>query len=360
MNYNISREDRAKGAIMGTIIGDALGVGPHWYYNLDELKTEYGSWIDTYMPPKPNRNFPLVWKAREGLKAGDVSQTGQVFILLLESFAECGGYKETNFTKRLDGLLSTLDGTPGGGRYTDAAMRDVWHGRNKGIDWPHAGSFTDTAEAAIRTPIISAFYADERTMTFQNIIANIALTHCDPVVLGESTAFGMHVWMLINGMPLAEVSEYTRKWRRELQISFSASINWKETDDQNSLENRRHEVAFFDAMSRPSQLYAAAHDPEITIEPALAVARLFSLNCRISYLLPAAYYLASRFESNFEMAVLSAINGGGNNMARAALTGALSGAMVGLNGIPRCFITGLIDHDRILSLVDRVVQARES
>ena len=100
--------------------------------------------------------------------------------------------------------------------------------------------------------------------------------------------------------------------------------------------------------------------PGITIEPALAVSRLFSLNCRIDYLLPAAYYLACRFENDFEMAVLSAINGGGNNMARAALTGALSGAMVGLNGIPRRFITGLIDHERILGLVDRVVHVGES
>ena len=87
---SITRSDRIKGALMGTIIGDALGLGPHWYYDLDELKALYGEWIDSYMPPKPNPNFPLVWKARAGLKAGDVSQTGQVFILLLESVAESG------------------------------------------------------------------------------------------------------------------------------------------------------------------------------------------------------------------------------------------------------------------------------
>ena len=47
----ISRKDRVKGAIIGTLVGDALGVGPHWYYNLEELRAEYGDWIDTYMPP---------------------------------------------------------------------------------------------------------------------------------------------------------------------------------------------------------------------------------------------------------------------------------------------------------------------
>ena len=31
-------KNRAVGAIMGALIGDALGVGPHWYYDLDQLK----------------------------------------------------------------------------------------------------------------------------------------------------------------------------------------------------------------------------------------------------------------------------------------------------------------------------------
>ena len=56
------------------------------------------------------------------------------------------------------------------------------------------------------------------------------------------------------------------------------------------------------------------------------------------------------------MAVLSAVNGGGNNMARAALTGALSGALVGLKGIPDRFISGLTDHERLLRLAERVAE----
>ncbi|WP_028324102.1 ADP-ribosylglycohydrolase family protein [Desulfatirhabdium butyrativorans] len=46
---------RASGAIMGAFIGDALGLGPHWYYNLAELRRDYGVWIDGYTHPKPGR-----------------------------------------------------------------------------------------------------------------------------------------------------------------------------------------------------------------------------------------------------------------------------------------------------------------
>jgi ADP-ribosylglycohydrolase len=71
-------------------------------------------------------------------------------------------------------------------------------------------------------------------------------------------------------------------------------------------------------------------------------------------MLPAAYYLIHRYPEDFEMAVLSAVNGGGNNMARAALTGALSGAMVGLARIPERFISGLKDSERLLQLAEKV------
>jgi ADP-ribosylglycohydrolase len=57
---------------MGTLVGDALGVGTHWYYDLDELKRDYGDWIDDYADPKPGRYHAGC------CTAGDVSQTGQV------------------------------------------------------------------------------------------------------------------------------------------------------------------------------------------------------------------------------------------------------------------------------------------
>ena len=36
----MSIKDRAAGAVIGALIGDALGVGPHWYYDLTQMRRD--------------------------------------------------------------------------------------------------------------------------------------------------------------------------------------------------------------------------------------------------------------------------------------------------------------------------------
>jgi ADP-ribosylglycohydrolase len=98
----------------------------------------------------------------------------------------------------------------------------------------------------------------------------------------------------------------------------------------------------------------AARDPGIRIEPAWKVSIVYGMPCAIYHQLPAAYYLAARFNDNFELAVLHAINGGGQNMSRACLTGALVGAQVGLAGIPKRLVQGLQGHEELVSLCQQL------
>ena len=71
--------DRAAGAVMGAFIGDALALGPHWYYNLDELHAAYGEWIAGYTDPQRDEGtFERGW-----LVSGDIGHVdvgGRVFV----------------------------------------------------------------------------------------------------------------------------------------------------------------------------------------------------------------------------------------------------------------------------------------
>jgi ADP-ribosylglycohydrolase len=100
----------------------------------------------------------------------------------------------------------------------------------------------------------------------------------------------------------------------------------------------------------------AAADPGIRIEPAWKVSIIYGMPCAIYHQLPAAYYLAARFRDDFESAVLHAINGGGQNQARAILTGALVGAQVGLTGIPARFLDGLEKSAELAGLARRLAE----
>jgi len=76
----------------------------------------------------------------------------------------------------------------------------------------------------------------------------------------------------------------------------------------------------------------------------------YGMTCAIYHQLPSAYYLTARFPNDFESAVLHAVNGGGENQARATLAGALVGAQVGLSGIPRRFLDGLDEGETLQRL----------
>jgi len=331
-------KDRAMGAIMGTLVGDGLGLGCHWYYDLDRLRRDFGPWISGYTNSKPDRSdsFGRIAKFRydAGLRAGDVSQTGQVTILLLESVAQKGAYDEEDFTWRLDGLLDTLDGSAFSGRYTDWAMRDVWKQRKSGMDWKEVGSAADTAEAAMRSTVLAAHLFRDPEELARTAYRNIQLTHRWPYIAGQSLSFALTTSAFINGTPLKEIRKTMAQFAEKKEI--------------------RERVPSFDCLTQVGNGAVAAGIP-MEIEPASMVSSIYGLSCTLGFMLPAAYYFIHRYPENFEKAVLSAVNGGGNNMARAALTGALSGALVGLKGIPDRFISGLTEHERLLRLAERVV-----
>lgn len=110
---------------MGAFIGDALGLGPHWYYDLSELRRDYDDWITGYTDPKPDRYHA-------GLKAGQLSQSGFILKLMVRSLVGCGGYDTEDFCHRMDEeLFPLLDGTPvnGPGGYTSQSIRETWRRR---------------------------------------------------------------------------------------------------------------------------------------------------------------------------------------------------------------------------------------
>lgn len=338
-----SLADRAAGAALGAFIGDALGLGPHWYYDLEELRREFGPWIDGYTAPRPGRYH-------EGLPAGALSQAGIIAEILLDSVLEREGYDEAAFTARLDrDLFPHLDGIPthGPGGYTSQSIREAWRKRvGEGKPWGEIAGPADTTEAAERVFILAALHATDPYRAAVVSRDNTLLTQNDTTVVALTTAYASVLAALVRGEPFdAGISG------RLFQLVHDGRLPFHHVTRLGSRPPQPGETELSvgtnfpspDALLGPSTAARTALDPALRIEPAYRIAEIHGLPCAIYYQLPTAYYLAARFPASFEDAVLHAVNGGGQNQARAILTGALSGALVGIDKIPRRFVDGLAD-----------------
>ncbi len=348
--HTIDKKDRAAGALVGAFIGDALGLGPHWYYDLDELRRNYGDWIDGYTDPKPGHYH-------EGLKAGDLSQAGIILMLTTRSLVERGDYDQKDFCRRMDGdLFPLLDGSPkaGPGGYTSQSIREAWRRRvQEGKPWGETGGHADTTEAIERDLALAIRYAGEPRRLAEAVSANAALTQTDDAILAMSVAFCAVLGLLVEGHPLDEhISDTLMAQVKRGDLPFHAVTGEKFQSPRPGKpdEPRAGHFASPDALLTPSYMAEAAADPSVKIEPAWKVSVVYGMPCAIYHQLPSVYYLAARFRADFESAVLHAINGGGQNQARAILTGALVGAQIGLRGIPQRLIDGLTDRAEILRL----------
>ncbi|HET7931408.1 MAG TPA: ADP-ribosylglycohydrolase family protein [Rhodanobacteraceae bacterium] len=351
-----SFEQRACGALLGALIGEALGVGPHWYYDLDELRATFGPWIDDYTTPRPGRYH-------EGLKGGQSSQAGWLLALTMRSLAERGGYDEADFCARIDhDFFPLIDGTPrcGPGGYTSQSMREAWRLRVvERKPWGAVGGHADDTEAAERALAIAVRYARSPRKLAQAVSANTALTQVDASVGALTCAYGAALGLLVQGESFDDgISDKLMTRVRDGELPFHAVTSAGEGVVSAGAEHA-HVAGQFpspDALLSMGTSARAAHDPGVQIEPAWKVSQVYGMPCAIYYQLPAVYYLAARFADDFEAAVLHAINGGGQNQARAMLTGALVGAMVGIDGIPERFITGLEKSGEYLDLAQRIAR----
>lgn len=326
--------DRAAGAIIGGLIGDALGVGPHWYYDINEQKRDYGDWINGYTAPRSDRYHA-------GLKPGQLSQTGYITRLLLDSLIAKSGYDQADFTSRLDTeLLARTDGTPnsGPGGFTHKSVRAAYAKRASGIKgWGDLAGNTDTTEGAERILAIAALYARDGNTAAKLAYDNIRLLQTEPTVVAFSTAYAGVIAALVRGEKL------DGNIATVLKSLAAPGVLPEETFPLGN-----------SPLSAVGYYAGLADNPDVKVEPAASIANVYGLSCAFYYVLPGAYYLAARFRRDFESAVLHALNGGGQNLARAYLTGSLVGAQVGLSGIPQRFIDGLENAPALIAQAKQI------
>ena len=225
------------------------------------------------------------------------------------------------------------------------------------LPWDQVASNSDTTESLERNIPMAIYFAADLNQLSHIVASNTALTQGDDIVGSLSVAFNLVLAMLIRGHKLDEnlSGKLMRKvHKKEIPFHAVTTGNLEAPKKGEPAPSNAGLFASPDALLSPSYMAMAAKDPDIRIEPAWKASLVYGMPCAIYHMLPAAYYLAARFDSDFESGVLHAINGGGQNQVRAMLTGALIGAQVGLSAIPQRLIDGLKDKELLIEIAEKL------
>ncbi len=346
----LNRTDRMRGALWGMFIGDALAMPVHWYYNIAALWQDFGQ-IRDYQSPKahhPNSIMALANTAKagrgsqdgdivggvilkgkkqhwgqtnrhyhQGMQAGDNTLNLLCARVLLRSLAKKGYYEATDFLHEYIRFMTEPDRH--NDTYAESYHRDFFSNYDKGIAPENCagneGHDTASIGGLVSLPlVIMATLRDGDLETVNAAALTLQrLTHRSSLLERHTLELSkllFHIFHDIN--PDKEQLACAASTR--LGFSVEKIVRYVRANQSSDLE---------------------------------VIGGLLSPACYIDQSFPSVLYLAARYHSDFESALIANTNVGGDNCHRGAVLGAILGATLGICAIPKRWINGLTSHDAL-------------
>jgi len=331
MNNNLEIYDRFKGAETGAYIGDALAMPAHWYYNREELHKVFGVIRDFKDPPEVHTGsflwrssyepeeieFDILGRQRkywgvknihyhQFLEAGENTLNLKLLSLALGMVSELGRYDRDTYIKKY--MKFMLHPDEHRDTYIEECHRGFFINLKKGlkpdkcaIEEKHIGGMVH----------VIPLYSKLRSMGY------------DPDTAGDFVQ--EHVSVTHKG-------EKIRKGVKTLISLAEEIIGGKTLED--SLKSH---------LEKQDLEYLTGKIASLTSKPDLEVlGRVFSIACYLEDSLPASFYLALKYSSLPEEALIQNTMAGGDNCHRGAVIGALLGLAGGENIFPSKWKDNLI------------------
>ena len=341
--FPISEVSRVKGALYGLMVGDALAMPAHWYYNRNALKRDYGHIID-YLPPRNPHPDSILWRSHykpknprfdilhdqaqfwgqsgihyhQFLKAGENTLNLKLCQLLMQSLTENNGYNPDHYLERYITFMTT----PGShsDTYVEEYHRHFFNQLGAGHS-PHKCSVPEKHIGGLvgLVPLI-VFYRDDKQRAIEAAQKHLSLTH--------------------------------RGERMEKAADFLIDTLWR------LLQEEPIETIFTSGMkSQASPFFGHPFMKWHRMQDDVVIGRYLSTACYVEDALPAVIFLASKYARNTEEALIANTNLGGDNAHRGGILGALLGAANGVRSFPKRWITGIKNAPRLQRLITNIAKA---
>jgi ADP-ribosylglycohydrolase len=325
----IDRDSRARGALAGLLIGDALAMPVHWYYDRGALKRDYGQ-VRDFLAPKSPHSGSIMWRSsyqapnakgeilhdqaqywgqhgvhyHQFLKPGENTLTAKLARLSLEMAAQPEGYSPERYLERYIAFLTT----PGTHRdtYLEECHRGFFTNYANGKDpfrcavqEKHIGGLTPMLAVALA-------YRDQRAQGVELALEHMRLTHAGSKMESAGRLVLEVLYDVLEGEGLKTVLE--RRMARQ----------------ENPL------------LGHPFQAWLGRDDSDV-------IGRHLSPACYLEDSVPSVLYLALKYHDRPEEGLVANTNLGGENVHRGSVLGCLLGAENGPDAWPKRWVDGLLE-----------------
>jgi ADP-ribosylglycohydrolase len=299
-------DERAKASVMAAFAADALALGPHWIYDPEQIKKLFGR-VETLQKPH-SRSF------HKNRDKGEFTHYGDQMLVLLESVAEKGAFDLSDFSGRWRKLFADSDG------YFDTATRNTLANYKNGKDPETAGSTSDELSGAARIAPLVCCYRDDPEALARMAVAQTRMTHMDDSTVASAAYFARVTQAVLTGeTPLAAMKSVA-----EDHFDISPVSAWLQKG-----------------------LASTGRD-------SITVINDFGASCHTGEMFPGVVHLIARYENDLKEALVHCVMAGGDSAARGALVGMVLGANLGLESLPKEWITEMKAAEKIERLLARI------
>lgn len=316
-------KSRMQAARLGALIGDALAMPVHWYYDRAALRRDYGR-VRDFLAPKAFHPDSILWRSsyvpinekgdilreqarfwgrrnvhyHQFLAAGENTVNLQLSLVLEQSIASIHRYDLAHYLESYIPFFLT----PGmhNDTYLEEYHRHFFSRYALGKSPLQCGGKDIHIGGLAHIPAICAALWDRQEEAQEAILRHVGFSHASGEAVSSGAALGRTLFAIASGRDLREaILENCADWISEKKLR-----KW------------------------------SSHPPETVVGAILSPA------CYLPDAFAASLYLACFFSESIEEGLICNTNLGGDNCHRGVVVGSLLGAGNGLQSIPSRWLTG--------------------
>lgn len=273
-------------SLVSAFVGDALSLGVHWVYNVDDIQTAFPAGVYDY------RDAGLA-SYHLGKRAGELTHYGDTLLHAMRYANEHGvQFDLTSYRRSWFKWYETYAG------YKDHAGRDTFSILARGEDG--ASASTDLA-GLVRLPVLLAIHrGDDLSSYLRDVPAAISATHNHPLTIAGGVVYARILWAVVAG-------------RESISVAITSAAEW-------ALEQPEAEIKTLSGYISLAQSCVKGENN------ALKMGLMRNTSCGIQGGFPLVIYFLMLGESKPTIDVLSLSAGiGGDSASRNILIGAVLG-----------------------------------